>query len=129
MNEYNENTTSYCIQELRLFLSSSFFITLKIIAGNTVASDVDTMKSFGKIPHAVLIIKLISSNAAFISSSRNPIWKCPLSMKMAKADSSNEIKEAFRISKEFGASSKEARVAWDIVEEIDASDNMRYVST
>ncbi len=32
------------------------------------------------------------------------------------------------MSEKFGPRSKEARVAWDIVEEIDASDNMRYVT-
>jgi len=38
---------------------------------------------------------------------------------------SNEdaIQEALRISKENGATSQEARVAWDIVEELNASDN------
>eukprot|EP01083_Nonionella_stella_P028880 79604_1 len=44
---------------------------------------------------------------------------------MARKDSSNEIQEALRISREFGLDSKEARVAWDIVEEIGASDNIR----
>jgi hypothetical protein len=47
---------------------------------------------------------------------------------MARKDSSNEIQEALRISREFGLDSKEARVAWDIVEEIDASDNIRCVT-
>jgi hypothetical protein len=46
---------------------------------------------------------------------------------MVRPDSSQEIQEALRKSKEFGIDSKEARVAWDIVEEIDASDNIRYV--
>lgn len=40
-------------------------------------------------------------------------------------DSSEEIQEAFRKSKEFGPDSKEAKVAWEAVEEIDASDNIR----
>merc|ERR1719469_921173 len=33
------------------------------------------------------------------------------------------IREAMEISKEKGATSQEARVAWDIVEELNASDN------
>ena len=33
------------------------------------------------------------------------------------------IREAMRLSKEKGATSQEARVAWDIVEELNASDN------
>mmetsp|Transcript_1621 Transcript_1621/g.2489 ORF Transcript_1621/g.2489 Transcript_1621/m.2489 type:complete len:204 (-) Transcript_1621:229-840(-) len=36
---------------------------------------------------------------------------------------SAEIEAALAASKEFGATSKEARVLWDIVEEMDASDN------
>jgi hypothetical protein len=40
----------------------------------------------------------------------------------ARPDSSAAVAEAIRISKEFGATSSEARVAWEIVEEMDASD-------
>ena len=43
-----------------------------------------------------------------------------------RPDSSEAIQEALRLSKELGPGSNEARVAWDIVEEIDASDSMRY---
>ena len=39
---------------------------------------------------------------------------------------SAEIEAALAASKEFGATSKEAGVLWDIVEEMDSSDN-RYV--
>jgi len=45
----------------------------------------------------------------------------------ARTDSSKAVADALRISKEFGASSEEARVAWDIVEELDASDNSAAV--
>jgi hypothetical protein len=38
-------------------------------------------------------------------------------------DSSGLIKEAMAASKEFGAASPEARVAWEAVEEMDSSDN------
>jgi len=41
----------------------------------------------------------------------------------ARVDSSGAVSEALRISKQKGTSSPEARVAWDIVEEMDASDN------
>ena len=37
------------------------------------------------------------------------------------ADSSEAIKEAMAASEKYGASSPEARAAWDIVEEMDAS--------
>mmetsp|Transcript_24551 Transcript_24551/g.36010 ORF Transcript_24551/g.36010 Transcript_24551/m.36010 type:complete len:210 (+) Transcript_24551:58-687(+) len=41
----------------------------------------------------------------------------------ARVDSAEAIADALAASKEFGPTSKEARVAWDIVEEMDASDN------
>lgn len=62
--------------------------------------------------------------AAFLSTSQSTFHH-PSVVMLARRDSSKEIEEALRISKEFGPSSKEARVAWDIVEEIDASDNIR----
>ena len=40
-----------------------------------------------------------------------------------RPDATTAISDALRISEEFGATSNEARVAWDIVEEIDSSDN------
>lgn len=45
------------------------------------------------------------------------------SLKMVRKEqnSSNEIQDAFRKEDKFGKESKESRVAWDIVEEIDAS--------
>ena len=43
-----------------------------------------------------------------------------------RADVSESIEAALTASRTFGATSKEAAVAWDIVEEINASDN-RYV--
>ena len=39
------------------------------------------------------------------------------------ADSSALIEEALKISKEFGPTSSEARLAWEAVEEVNASDN------
>lgn len=44
-----------------------------------------------------------------------------LCMMIDEQDSSNEILEAMQKEKEFGKDSKEAKVAWDIVEEIDAN--------
>ena len=40
-----------------------------------------------------------------------------------RPDASKAIKAALDASKKYGATSPEARVAWDIVEEMDASDN------
>ena len=41
----------------------------------------------------------------------------------ARADTSELIKEAMAASKKYGAASPEARLAWEAVEEVDASDN------
>lgn len=40
-----------------------------------------------------------------------------------KVDSSEAVKEAMAATKKFGATSPEAAAAWDVVEEMDASDN------
>ena len=44
---------------------------------------------------------------------------------MLRPDASTAVEEALKITAAFGIESNEAKVAWDIVEEIDASDN-RY---
>ena len=44
----------------------------------------------------------------------------------ARPDSSTAVARALEMSKKFGPASKEAAAAWDIVEEMDASDN-RFV--
>ena len=49
------------------------------------------------------------------------------SLRAERGDSTSAIKEAIEASRKYGPSSPEARVAWDIVEEINASDN-RLVS-
>lgn len=41
--------------------------------------------------------------------------------RLSMVDSSSAVKEALAASKKFGATSEEARAAWDIVEEMDAS--------
>jgi hypothetical protein len=41
----------------------------------------------------------------------------------ARPDTANLVEEALKISAAFGLDSKEAAVAWDAVEEVDASDN------
>jgi len=40
-----------------------------------------------------------------------------------RPDTSTRVEEALKITASFGIDSKEAQVAWDIVEEMDASDN------
>lgn len=47
----------------------------------------------------------------------------PTTYLLSRVDSSDLIKEALKVSKKFGAASPEARLAWEAVEEVDASDN------
>lgn len=64
-----------------------------------------------------LIAALATSAAAFA-----PAQSGRSSVALRSAGSA-EIEAALAASKEFGATSKEARVLWDIVEEMDAADN------
>jgi hypothetical protein len=73
---------------------------------------------------SLLLLSCDMTHSAFVASTKKHIIY-DLTKMMARPDSSNEIQEALRMSKEFGPNSKEAKVAWDIVEEIDASDNVR----
>lgn len=68
-----------------------------------------------------LAFACVASSQAFMS---NPLKRSSGTTLMASKDSdSSAVKEALEASRKFGPSSKEARVAWDIVEEIRASDN------
>ncbi len=65
----------------------------------------------------LLITALISSSAAFApaATGRKSV--------ALQGSSSSAIEAALAASKKFGPTSKEAAVLWDIVEEMDASDN------
>ena len=72
-----------------------------------------------------LALLAVASTEAF-SPSRMQWTKATTTQLQARADSSGLIKEALAASKKYGASSPEARLAWEAVEEVDSSDN-RYV--
>jgi hypothetical protein len=76
----------------------------------------------------VIIPAASAPSAAFIPPPRKCSYATLILMKRQRPDSSNDVEEAIRLSKEFGLNSEEAKVAWDIVEEIDASDSNRYVT-
>jgi len=76
------------------------------------------MKSF---VYYAAILYVLSSSQGFTPSSPKSQTNTKL---RARADSSCAIDDAMHISKEYGYGSPQARVAWDIVEEIDASDNL-----
>jgi hypothetical protein len=56
------------------------------------------------------------------TTTRSTITTAAISVLQARPDSSAAVADAFRISKEFGSTSKEARLAWETVEEMDAAD-------
>lgn len=48
--------------------------------------------------------------------------RASLTQLQSRPDSASAVTDALRISKEFGATSAEARIAWEVVEEMDSSD-------
>ena len=66
---------------------------------------------------------LLASTDAFAPI--QPTFGTVSSLKLSSSNemSKSAIEEALEASKTFGPTSKEARVAWDIVEELNASDN------
>jgi hypothetical protein len=69
---------------------------------------------------ALIVLAGASAASAFVPSASSSRAATTLA---ARPDASAAIKEALEASKKFGATSPEARVAWDIVEEMDSSDN------
>lgn len=70
-----------------------------------------------------LLLVLLGSFSVQGFSVSNP------SSSVRRPDASTAVEEALKITAAFGVESKEAKVAWDIVEEMDASDNRCVVST
>ncbi|CAB9511233.1 expressed unknown protein [Seminavis robusta] len=65
-----------------------------------------------------MMIKTVASVAALATAVQGFS-----SIAVPRPDASKAVKEALEITESFGINSNEAKVAWDIVEEIDASDN------
>merc|ERR1719356_1207 len=73
-----------------------------------------------------IFITLISTASSFTArTDLNIVSSQKLSFLalQARVDSSDAVTKALEASKKFGAASKEARLAWETVEEIDSSDN------
>ena len=85
-----------------------------------------TLDTFAKVNpsimkiSALILLTFASAASAFVPSVSSSRASTTLA---ARPDASAAIQEALEASKKFGPTSKEARVAWDIVEELDASDN------
>jgi len=78
----------------------------------------------------ILSIVFISSEAATtVGAFSSPRSTHTISRQTAlhgtvRPDATEAIADALRMSEEYGATSSEARVAWDIVEEMDSNDSM-----
>ena len=66
---------------------------------------------------------MLVSTEAFVAPSRFGANLCSTALNLERGDSAGAIATAMEASRDFGATSKEARIAWEIVEEINASDN------
>lgn len=69
------------------------------------------------------LLLLASSAAAFSTA---PYPRSTTALMNSRVDSSAAVAAALEASKKYGATSPEARVAWEAVEDMDSSDN-RYV--
>jgi hypothetical protein len=93
---------------------------INLVSGKQHSRNFATMKLF-------LLFPLTA--AAFAPSKQRHVAFTRLStVKTSRPDATEAIKVALEASMKFGATSAEARVAWDTVEEIDSSDN-RYVGS
>ena len=63
-----------------------------------------------------VVMSLSTSCTDAFSAATNP-------SRPIRPDASAAVEEALKVTAAYGIESKEARVAWDIVEEMDASDN------
>jgi len=68
----------------------------------------------------LLLSTILSSAAAFAPQQ---MGGCNIRTSLAASSADEAIQQALEASKKYGATSVEARLAWETVEEINASDN------
>ena len=68
-----------------------------------------------KFFHSLLLVTSLAASASAFSATPPA--------RVVRPDASAAVEEALKITATHGIESKEARVAWDIVEEMNASDN------
>lgn len=76
-----------------------------------------------KIQCLAALLLTLATDAFVPSSSQLRFGRHQQTTLQVKVDSSEFVKKAFKASKKFGPQSNEARLAWEIVEEMDSSDN------
>ena len=90
------------------------------------------MKSKQILSIIALICESVANVGAFVSplhTTTPHILSTTSHYGTVRPDASEAIADALRISEEFGATSKQARVAWDIVEEMDSNDSYAAYSS
>jgi hypothetical protein len=113
-------STRKCEEQVLFFLNDVFASTEQFFnfCKNSIGSQ---LFSFVVNPSAMkfcLALSLIASGLAFAPT---PAFVRTSTELFTTRDTSKEVQEALEISKKFGETSPEARAAWDIVEELDAS--------
>lgn len=76
-----------------------------------------------KIITVSFCVLFAASGSAFAPSNHRILSSFSTRLCVERGNSSDAIQEAIEASRKFGPTSQQARVAWDIVEEINASDN------
>mmetsp|Transcript_1164 Transcript_1164/g.1902 ORF Transcript_1164/g.1902 Transcript_1164/m.1902 type:complete len:206 (-) Transcript_1164:109-726(-) len=71
---------------------------------------------------SLALVTLLSASASAFVPSPNNVWGTTTALS-SRVDSSDAVKAALEASEKYGATSPEARIAWETVEEMDSSDN------
>jgi hypothetical protein len=82
-----------------------------------------------KLFSSVFLLLGPTATAAFSVVPSRPNTRMLIVQRQARPDSSAAVADALRISKEFGKTSKEAKLAWETVEEMDSADVSPAIAT
>ncbi len=107
-----KKTSSHIKQTNQLTACHHLKIHIQLLA-------VEAIKTM-KIISASFCVLFAASGSAFAPSN---LRSFSTRLCVERGNSSDAIQEAIEASRKFGPTSQQARVAWDIVEEINASDN------
>jgi hypothetical protein len=112
-------------ERIRFFLTTTKSPTLISILPNTKYTTSSNNMKFSIATLLVVSASVAEGFSPALFGIRSPTTT---QLSATRVDSSALVKEALAASKKFGPASVEARLAWEAVEEVDASDN-RYVPT
>lgn len=76
-----------------------------------------------KLSTALILATAATAIHAFAPATPLPVVRKSVSLYSTRPDTTEYVTKALEASKKYGATSKEARLAWEEVEEMDSSDN------